>query len=77
MRGTEVLAAFDGLGIVMEPVSWPQIMPLARRLDRSAHDAAYLALAQVRGELFVTGDLRMYNAVRGHLDWVRWVEDWR
>ena len=75
--GNGILTAFDGLGIVMEPVSWPQIVPLARRFDRSAYDAAYLALARVRGELFVTGDLRMYNAVRDHLDWVRWIEDWR
>ena len=75
--GNGILAAFDGLGIVMEPVSWPQIVPLARRFDRSAYDAAYLALAEARGERFVTGDLRMYNAVRDHLDWVQWIEDWR
>ena len=75
--GNGILAAFDGLGIVMEPVSWPQIVPLARRFDRSAYDAAYLALAEARGELLVTGNLRMYNAVRDHLDWVRWIEDWR
>ena len=75
--GNGILAAFDGLGIVMQPVSWPQIVPLARRFDRSAYDAAYLALAEARGELLVTGDLRMYNAVRDHLDWVRWIEEWR
>jgi len=57
----------------MEPVSWRQIWPLARRFDRSAYDAAYLALAQARDEPLVTGDLRLYNAVRDHLDWVRWI----
>lgn len=74
--GSAILAALDGLDIKVEPVLWQQIVPLARRFDRSAYDAAYLALAEARGDLLVTGDLRLYNAVRGHLDWVRWIEDW-
>jgi len=72
-KGKDILTAFDGLGIRMEPVTWRQMWPLARRFDRSAYDAAYLALAEARGETLITGDLRMYNAVRDHLDWVRWI----
>jgi predicted nucleic acid-binding protein len=72
-EGEDILTAFDGLGVRMEPVTWQQVLPLARRFDRSAHDAAYLALAEARGETLVTGDLRLYNAVRDHLDWVRWI----
>jgi predicted nucleic acid-binding protein len=56
-------------------VTWQQMLPLARRFDRSAYDAAYLALAEVRREPLVTGDLHLYNAVRDHLDTVRWIED--
>jgi len=73
-QGEDILTAFDGLGIKMEPVTWQQVWPLARCFDRPAYDAAYLALAEARGEILVTGDLRMYNAVRDHLDWVRWIE---
>jgi predicted nucleic acid-binding protein len=72
-EGEDILIAFDGLGIRMETVTWQQVWPLARRFDRSAYDAAYLALAEARGETLITGDLRMYNAVRDHLDWVRWI----
>lgn len=72
-EGEDILTAFDGLGIGMEPVTWQRVLPLARRFDRSAYDAAYLALAEARGETLVTGDLRLYNAVRDHLDWVRWI----
>jgi predicted nucleic acid-binding protein len=73
--GEAILAAFEGLDIELEPVTWQQMLPLAQRFDRSAYDAAYLALAEMRREPLVTGDLRLYNAVRDHLDTVRWIED--
>jgi predicted nucleic acid-binding protein len=68
-----ILVAFEGLGIEIEPVTWQQMLPLARRFDRSAYDAAYLALAEAREEPFITGDLRLYHAVHDQLDWVRWI----
>jgi predicted nucleic acid-binding protein len=70
-----ILSAFEGLGIELCPVAWREMLPLARRFDRSAYDAAYLALAEARDEPLVTADLRLYNAVRGELDWVRWIGD--
>jgi predicted nucleic acid-binding protein len=70
-----ILIAIDGLGIETEAVAWQQVLPMARRFDRSAYDAAYLALAEARGEPLVTGDLRLYNAVHEHLDWVQWIGD--
>ena len=71
--GEAILTSFEGLGIEMESVTWQQILPLARRFDRSAYDAAYLALALARGEPLVTGDQRLYHAVRDDLDMVRWI----
>jgi predicted nucleic acid-binding protein len=75
--GESILSSFEDLGILMEPVMWQQILPLAQRFGRSAYDAAYLALAEATGQPFVTGDERMYNAVHEHLDWVRWIEDYQ
>jgi predicted nucleic acid-binding protein len=71
--GEDILTAFDGLGIETKSVTWQQVLPLAHRFDRSACDAAYLALAEARGEPLVTRDVHMYNAVHDHLDWVRWI----
>ncbi len=72
-QAQNVLASFEGLGIALREVSWEQMLPLAVRYDRSAYDAAYLALAEISGKPLITGDRRLYNAVHEHLDWVRWV----
>jgi predicted nucleic acid-binding protein len=71
-----ILSSFEGLRLALKPVSWQQMLPLAVRFDRSAYDAAYLALAEVIGQPLITGDSRMYNAVREHLDWVQWIGDY-
>jgi predicted nucleic acid-binding protein len=75
-QADEILAALEGLRIDLKPVSWQQIFPLAVRFDRSAYDAAYLALAQGSEQPLVTGDVRLYNAVHEHLDWVQWIGDY-
>jgi predicted nucleic acid-binding protein len=72
-----ILGSFEGLGIALKPVSWQQMLPLAVRFDRSAYHAAYLALAEVSEQPLITGDSRMYNAVREHLDWVQWIGDYQ
>ena len=71
-----ILSSFEGLGIALTPVTWQQMLPLALRFDRSAYDAVYLALAEATEQPLVTGDSRMYNAVREHLDWVKWIGDY-
>lgn len=75
-QAEDILTSLEGLGILLEPVGWQQMLPLARRFDRSAYDAAYLALAEAIGQPLITGDLRMYNAVHEHLNWVRWLGDY-
>jgi predicted nucleic acid-binding protein len=72
-----ILSSFEGLNIALKPVTWQRLLPLATRFDRSACDAAYLALAEATGQPLVTGDRRMYNAVHEHLDWVQWMGDYR
>ncbi len=71
-----ILSSIEGLDIALEPVTWQQMLPLALRFDRSAYDAAYLALAEATRQPLITGDSRMYNAVRERLDWVRWIGDY-
>jgi predicted nucleic acid-binding protein len=53
------------------------LIKLAWDYQRSAYDAAYLALAQKEGVELITGDKRLYNAVKDRLPWVKWVENYQ
>jgi predicted nucleic acid-binding protein len=75
-QADEILRAIAGLNIELLPLEWGESLPLARRFGRSAYDAAYLTLADRLGEQFITGDLRMYNAVHPALHWVLWIGDY-
>lgn len=76
-QAEQILSSFEELGISLTPVSWKQMIPLALHFDRSAYDAAYLALAEATAQPLITGDSRLYNAVRGQLDWVKWIGDYQ
>ena len=75
-QADEILKAMIGLEI--ETISQPMaaMLPLARRFNCSAYDAAYLALAEVRQEPFITADERLFAAVHADLDWVIWLGDY-
>jgi predicted nucleic acid-binding protein len=75
-QADEILKAMIGLEIEIIPQGWGVMLPLARRFERTAYDAAYLALAESTGRPLVTGDLRLYNAVHSGLNWVMWIEDY-
>ena len=72
----QILTSFEGLKIPVMRVTWQQVLPLALRFDRSAYDAAYLALAGASEQPLITGDRRLYNAVHEHLDWVQHIGDY-
>jgi hypothetical protein len=48
----------------------------ARRFDGSAYAATYVALVEAFAQPLITGDLRLYRAVREQLEWVQWLGDY-
>jgi predicted nucleic acid-binding protein len=71
-----ILATFEDLEIPTVEPKPSQTLALAHHHNRSAYDAAYLALAQERGTQLVTGDRHLYNAVRDQLPWVIWIGEY-
>ena len=72
----QIVDAVVRLGIEEDAVGADAMLRFAHEYGRSAYDAAYLALASANGEELITGDRRLFNAVRDRLAWVRWVGDW-
>lgn len=72
----EIMATVDRLDIPLQFVDWQTMMNWAGKYDRSAYDAAYLGLAQRQNDQLITGNLRLYNAVRHSEKWVIWVGDY-
>lgn len=68
-----IMANFRELRIHTETVEPEKLIPLAQAYQRTAYDAAYLALAEREGLTLITGDKRLYNAVKEKLPWVQWV----
>lgn len=75
-QADEIVQAVAGLEIEIIPQVWGEMLPLARQFKLSAYDAAYLRLAMKTGDTLITGDKRLYNAVRASLDCVVWIEDY-
>jgi predicted nucleic acid-binding protein len=50
---------------------------MARQYGLSSYDCAYMALAEKEKCDFFTGDKKLFNSMRNHLPWIKWVGDYR
>jgi predicted nucleic acid-binding protein len=72
------LLAFLELDIPADSSLSRQAMELAQKYGLPAtYDAHYLALAEREHCEYWTADTRLWNAVKGKLDWVRWLNDYQ
>jgi len=77
-QAAAVLAAIDELEIGVHGIgATPQrVLELAVAHGRSAHDAAFLALAEALDAELVTGDERLWRGVKGWEGRLTWVGDY-
>ena len=71
-----ILEELSSLEIPLLQVPMEEAVSIARRYDRWAYDASYLALAERERAPLITADRRLYNAVKGRFKWIMWVEDY-
>ena len=71
----EALGQFESFNLPQRRVATQEVLRTAHAYDRSAYDAAYLALAESEQIPLVTADKRLYNAIKDGFRFVVWVED--
>lgn len=69
------LKTLENFNIAEREVAGIEALRFAHRYDRSAYDAAYLALAHAEGAPLITADRRLYNALRDRFGLLVWVGD--
>ncbi|HEX05227.1 MAG TPA: PIN domain-containing protein [Bacteroidetes bacterium] len=73
----EILSQIENLNIpIATPPSPQEICRLAIEYGRSAYDATYLSLLDDTSFL-VTGDKKLYNAIKDRMTKVVWIEEYR
>jgi predicted nucleic acid-binding protein len=50
---------------------------IARQYGLSPYDCAYMALADKEKCDFFTGDKKLFNSIKNHLPWVKWIGHYR
>ena len=75
-QGDRILHSIAGLSLKFYDTTAMDTLTLARKYNCSAYDAAYLALAAHLKDNLITGDARLYQAVRSDFAWITWVQDY-
>lgn len=69
------MEGFLEVGLSLEDTfqNYEDILSFSQLYQRTTYDAAYLSLAKRRNIDLITGDIRLYNAVKHKLNWVKWI----
>jgi len=70
----EAIEQFEKFDIAYLKVGLEGLVKLAYEYGRTAYDAAYLALALQLGIPLLTADKRLFNALEGKFELIRWIE---
>jgi predicted nucleic acid-binding protein len=74
------MTSFLGITLTFasEPALSMRALELAQRHTlKAVYDAHYLALAEREGCDLWTADERLWNSMKGAVDWVRWIGGWQ
>lgn len=54
-----------------------RIFDISSKYSISAYDGAYIALAESRQMPFLTADKRLFNKLKNHFSFVKWIKDFK
>lgn len=74
-----VVQSFVDLEIPLIDVTplYERILWFSKTYQRSAYDGAYLALAENLQVPLITGDRKLYQALRLHIPWILWIGEYK
>lgn len=74
----EIMSEILEIEIIKEDIDHLKgiIFDIAEKYSKSAYDAAYIAVAESRHLPFLTGDKKLYNSLKHHFTFIKWVGDY-
>ena len=77
-RAKELMNEMLGIEIVKGDISHlkEKIFDISTKHNRSAYDAAYIAVAESGNLPFITADKKLFNSLKHHFAFVNWIEDY-
>jgi predicted nucleic acid-binding protein len=74
-KARDLISEMLGIEIIKEDVAplRERIFHIATRHRISAYDGSYVALAEARGMSFLTADKRLFNGLKNHFRFIKWI----
>jgi predicted nucleic acid-binding protein len=74
----ELMNEMLGIEIIKEDIEplKGRIFDISAKHNRSAYDGAYIAVAESRNIPFLTGDKKLFNSLKHHFGFVKWIRNY-
>jgi predicted nucleic acid-binding protein len=71
----ELMNEMLGIEIIKEDIEplKDRIFDISAKHNRSAYDGAYIAVAESKDIPFLTGDKKLFNSLKHHFSFVKWI----
>ncbi len=77
-KAKELMNEMLGVEITKEDIDHlkGRIFDISVKYSRSAYDGAYIAIAELRHLPFLTGDKKLFDSLKHHFTFVKWIGDY-
>ena len=77
-RAKELMGEMLGIEIAREDIEplKDRIFDISTKHNISAYDGAYIAVAESKHIPFLTADKKLFNSLKHHFSFVKWIEDY-